>query len=76
MIFKDHLLKGQEWSILLYRRLSKQCMKPTWMYRELLTELKHKKKTCNSRKQEQSVKEQCRTTQACRDGLKKAKVWL
>lgn len=48
-------------------------MKPVWVYRELLTELKHKKKTCNRGKQGQAIKEQCRTTQACRDGIKKAK---
>ena len=51
-------------------------MRPAGVYGELLTELKYKKRTCNRGNQGQAMKEQCRTTQACRDGIKKARAWL
>lgn len=76
MIFKDNLLKDQEWSRLLCRRLSRQYIRPAQVYRELLPELKHKNKTCNRGKQGQEITGQYRTTQACRDGIKRAKAGL
>lgn len=45
--FKNHLLEAQEQAIPLYCESSKQARKPAWLNRELLLELKRKKKLDN-----------------------------
>ena len=42
--FKNHLLKAQEQAIPLCPKSSKQGRRPAWLNRELLVELKRKKK--------------------------------
>ena len=43
LIFKDHLLQTQEWSIPTSQESSKGNRRPAWMNKELLTKHKHKK---------------------------------
>ena len=43
LIFKDHLLQAQEWSVPTCRKSSKGCRRPAWINNELVTKFKHKK---------------------------------
>ena len=67
LIFKDHLLQAQEWSILIIKKQSKGVRRPAWMNMELLTELKHEKEAYKRQKQGQVTRQEYRAAvQACR----------
>jgi len=44
LIFKDHLLQVQEWSIPTCRSSSKGSRRPAWVSKQVLAKPKHKKK--------------------------------
>jgi len=56
-VFKNHLLKAQEQAIPLCRKPSKRSRRPAWLSRELLLELKKKKKFYDLWKRDQALQE-------------------
>ena len=60
LIFKDHLLHAQEGCIPTKRKSDKNARRPTWMNKELLDKLKHKKEAYRGWKQGQVAWEEYR----------------
>ncbi|GAB0209633.1 mitochondrial enolase superfamily member 1 [Grus japonensis] len=76
-VFKNHLLEAQEQAIPLCRKSSKQGRRPAWLNRELLVELKRKKKLYDLWKQGQASQEDYRAVvRICREKTRKAKAQL
>ncbi|GAB0209349.1 hypothetical protein GRJ2_003400600 [Grus japonensis] len=74
LVFKDHLLQGQEGCIPTKRKSGKNTKRPAWMNKELLGKVKHKKEAYRGWKQGQVAWEEYRETlQAARDQVRKAK---
>ncbi|KFV04577.1 hypothetical protein N340_07601, partial [Tauraco erythrolophus] len=77
LIFKDHLLQAQEWCIPTKRKSGRNTRRPAWMNKELLDQLRHKKKAYRGWKQGQVAWEQYRAiVQATRDQVRKAKALI
>lgn len=75
LIFRDHLLQAQEWSIPLSRKSSGR--KPVWTNKMLLTKLKHQKEAYKRQRHGRVTwKEYRENVQICRYGVRKAKVHL
>ncbi|GAB0210316.1 mitochondrial enolase superfamily member 1 [Grus japonensis] len=66
-VFKNHLLEAQEQAIPLCRKSSKQGRRPSWLNRELLVELKRKKKLYDLWKQGQALQEDDRAMKGMRE---------
>ncbi|XP_068003200.1 uncharacterized protein [Melanerpes formicivorus] len=62
LIFKDHHLQVQEWSISVSRKSSKGSRRPAWMNKELLTRFSHKGNLCKIWKQREVTQEENRDT--------------
>ncbi|GAB0176056.1 hypothetical protein GRJ2_000070800 [Grus japonensis] len=77
LIFKGHLLQAQELCIPTKRKSGKNTRRPTWMNKELLGKLKHKREAYRGWKQGQVAWEEYReTVQAARDQVRKAKALI
>ncbi|KFV12289.1 hypothetical protein N340_06444, partial [Tauraco erythrolophus] len=77
LIFKDHLLQAQEWCIPTKRKSGRNTRRPTWMNKELLDQLGHKKKAYRGWKQEQVAWEEYREiVRVTRDQVRKAKTLI
>ena len=75
--FKDHLLEAQEKAISLCHKSRKQGRRPAWLNRELLVELKRKKKLYDLWKQGQALQEDYRAMVCIyREKTRKAKAQL
>jgi len=76
-LFKHHFLHSQNRCIPLRKKSSKGDGRPTWMSKELLAELRWKRKVHGTWKEGQTTWEEYRNVvRACRDATKKAKVHL
>ncbi|KFV20689.1 hypothetical protein N340_13269, partial [Tauraco erythrolophus] len=74
LIFKDHLLQAQEQCIPTKRKSGRNTRRPVWMIKELLDQLRHKKKAYRGWKQGQVAWEEYRAiVHATRDQVRKAK---
>ncbi|KFV02613.1 hypothetical protein N340_00830, partial [Tauraco erythrolophus] len=77
LIFKDHLLQAQERSIPTKRKSGRNTRRPAWMNKELLDQLRHKKKAYRGWKQGQVAWEEYRAiVRATRDQVRKAKALI
>ncbi|KFV16613.1 hypothetical protein N340_06497, partial [Tauraco erythrolophus] len=77
LIFKDHLLQVQEWCIPTKRKSGRNTRRPAWMNKELLDQLRHKKKVYRGWKQGQVAWEEYRAiVRATRDQVRKAKALI
>lgn len=77
LIFKDHFLQAEEWSVLVSRNSGKNSRRLAWMNKELLTKIKHKKEMYRKWKQGQVTWKKYRNTAwTCRDAVRKAKAYL
>jgi len=75
--FKHHFLHAQDWCIPLRKKSRKGGRRPTWMSKELLAELRWKRKVCVVWKEGQATWEEYRNVvRACRDATRRAKVHL
>ena len=76
-VFKNHLLKAQEQAIPLCRKPSKRSRRPAWLSRDLLLELKRKKKFYDLWKRDQALQEDHRAVvRIFREKTQKAKAQL
>ena len=76
-VFKNHLTKAQEQVVPLCLKLSKRGRRPAWLNRELLIELKRKKKLYDLWKEGQASQENYRAVVCiCREKTGKAKAQL
>jgi len=76
-LFKYHILHAQDRCITLRNKSSKRGRRPTWMSKELLAELRWKRKVYGTWKEGQATWEECRNVvRACRDAMRKAKAHL
>jgi len=76
-LFKCHFLHAQEWCIPLRKKSSKGGRRPAWLNKELLAELRQKRKVHGMGKEGQATWEEYRNVgRACRDATRKAKVHL
>ncbi|KAF1454703.1 putative RNA-directed DNA polymerase from transposon X-element, partial [Spheniscus demersus] len=77
-VFKKHLLEAQEQAIPLCRKSRKRGRRPAWLNRELLVELKRKKKRVYRLwKKGQVTQEEYRDlVRSCREEMRKAKARL
>ncbi|KFP35230.1 hypothetical protein N324_05800, partial [Chlamydotis macqueenii] len=74
LISKDHLLQAQEQCIPVKRKSGKKARRPAWMNKELLDQLKTKKKGYNEGKQGHGAWEDYREIdQTARDQVRQAK---
>ncbi|KFV02308.1 hypothetical protein N340_11981, partial [Tauraco erythrolophus] len=77
LIFKDHLLQAQERCIPTKRKSGRNTRRPAWMNKELLDQLKHKKKAYMGWKQGQVAWEEYREiVRVTRDQIRKAKALI
>ncbi|KFV13526.1 hypothetical protein N340_11889, partial [Tauraco erythrolophus] len=77
LIFKDHLLQAQERCIPTKRKSGGKTRRPAWMNKDLLDQLRHKKKTYRGWKQGQVAWEEYRAiVRATRDQVRKAKALI
>jgi len=77
LLFKCHFLHTQDWCIPLSKKSSNGGRRPTWMSKELLAELRRKRKVYGTWKEGQATWEEYRNAvRACRDATRKAKVHL
>ncbi|KFU99773.1 hypothetical protein N340_10986, partial [Tauraco erythrolophus] len=77
IIFKDHLLQAQERCIPTKRKSGRNTRKPTWMNKELLDQLKHKKEAYRGWKQGQVAWEEYKgIVGATRDQVRKAEALI
>ncbi|KFV20591.1 hypothetical protein N340_07832, partial [Tauraco erythrolophus] len=77
LIFKDHLLQAQERCIPTKRKSGRNTRRPAWMNKELLDQLRHKKKAYRGWKQGQVAWEEYRAiVRATRDQVRKAKALI
>ncbi|KFV13664.1 hypothetical protein N340_14065, partial [Tauraco erythrolophus] len=75
LIFKDHLLQAQERCIPTKRKSGRNARRPAWMNKEILEQLRHKKKAYRGWKQGQVTWEEYRAiVRAARDQVRKAEV--
>jgi len=76
-LFKRHFLHAQEWCIPLRKKSSKGSGRPAWLNKELLAELRQKRKVHGMWKEGQATWEEYRNVvRACRDATRKAKAHL
>jgi len=76
-LFKHHFLHAQEWCIPLRKKSTKGGKRPAWMNKELLVELRWKRKAHGMWKEGQATWEEYRNVvRACRDATRKAKAHL
>jgi len=76
-LFKHHFLHTQERCIPLRKKSRKGGRRPTWMSKELLAELRRKRKIHGMWKEGQATWEEYRNVvKACRDAMRKAKAHL
>jgi len=76
-LFKHHFLHAQERCIPLRKKSSKGGRRPIWMSKELLAEIRWKRKFYAMWKEGQATSEEYRNVvRACRDATRKAKVHL
>jgi len=76
-LFKHHFLHAQDQCIPLSKKSSKGGRRPAWMSKELLVELRQKRKVHGMWKEGQATWEEYRNVvRACRDAMRKAKVHL
>jgi len=76
-LFKYHFLHAQDWCIPLSKKSSKGGRRPTWMSKELLEELRWKRKVHGMWKEGQGTWEEYRNVvKACRVATRKAKAHL
>ncbi|KFV15062.1 hypothetical protein N340_07525, partial [Tauraco erythrolophus] len=74
LIFKDHFLQAQEQCVPTKRKSGRNTRRPAWMNKELLDQLRHKKKAYRGWKQGQVAWEEYKKiVQATRDQVRKAK---
>ncbi|KFV03752.1 hypothetical protein N340_10407, partial [Tauraco erythrolophus] len=77
LIFKDHLLQAQERCIPTKRKTGRKTRRPAWMNKELLDQLRHKKKAYRGLKQGQVAWEEYRAiVRATREQVRKAKALI
>jgi len=77
LLFKHHFLRTQDWCIPLSKKSSKGGRRPAWISKELLAELRRKRKVHRMCKEDQAAWEEYRNVvRACRDATRKAKVHL
>jgi len=77
LLFKHHFLRAQDWCIPLRKKSSKGGRRPAWISKELLAELRGKRKVYGMWKERQATWEEYRNVvRACRDATRKAKVHL
>jgi len=77
LLFKNHFLHAQERCIPLSKKSSKGGRRPAWMSKELLAEIRWKRKVHGMWKEGQATWEEYRNVvRACRDAMRKAKVHL
>ncbi|GAB0209975.1 hypothetical protein GRJ2_003463200 [Grus japonensis] len=77
LIFKGHLLQAQERCIPTKRNSGKNTKRPSWMNKELLDKVKHKKEAYRGWKQGQVAWEEYREiVRAARDEVRKAKALI
>jgi len=76
-LFKHHFLHAQEQCIPLRKKSSKGGGRPAWLNKELLAELRWKRKVHGMWKEGQAAGEEYRNVvRACRDATRKAKAHL
>ncbi|KFM05399.1 hypothetical protein AS27_15836, partial [Aptenodytes forsteri] len=76
-IFKDTFHRAQELLIPRHKKSGKEGKRPAWLSRDLLVKLKGKKEMHRQWKQGQvSWEEYGDAARLCRDGVRKAKVWM
>jgi len=76
-LFKHHFLHTQDWCIPLRKESRKRGRRPAWMNKELLAELRQKRKVHGMWKEGQATWEEYRNVfRACRDATRKAKAYL
>jgi len=76
-LFKHHFLQAQDWCIPLSKKSREGGRRPAWMTKELLAELRWKRKVYGMWKEEQATWKQHRNVvRACMDATRKAKVHL
>ena len=76
-VFENYLLEAQEQAIPLCPKSSKRGRRPAWLNRELLMELRRKKKLYDLWKQDQALQEEYRAVvHLCREKILKAKAQL
>jgi len=76
-LFKHHFLHAQDHCIPLSKKSSKGGRRPAWMSKELLVELRQKRKVYRMWKEGQATWEEYRNVvRACSDAMRKAKVHL
>jgi len=77
LLFKRHFLHAQERCIPLRKKWSQGGRRPAWLNKELLVELRWKRKVHGMWKEGQATWEEYRNvTRACRDAMRKAKAYL
>jgi len=77
LLFKCHFLHAQERCIPLRKKSRKGGRRPAWMNKELLAELRWKRKVQGMWKEGQTTwEEQRNVVRACRDAIRKAKAHL
>jgi len=76
-LFKHHFLHVQDRCISLSKKSSKEGRRPVWMSKELLVELRQKRKIYGMWKEGQNIWEEYRNAvKSCRDATRKTKVHL
>jgi len=76
-LFKHHFLHSQEWCIPLRKKSSKGGKRPAWLNKDLLAELRGKRKVHGMWKEGQATWEEYRNVvRECRDVTRKAKAHL
>jgi len=76
-LFKRHFLHAQDQCIPLRKKSSKGGRRPAWLNKELLAELRWKRKFHGMCKEGHATWEECRNVvRACRDAMRKAKAHL
>jgi len=77
LLFKHHFLHAQEQCIPLRKKPRKRGKRPAWMSREILVELRQKRKVHAMWKERLATWEEYRNViRACRDAMRKAKIHL
>jgi len=76
-LLKRHFLHAQQWCIPLRKKSSKGSRRPAWLNKELLAEIRWKRKVHGMWKEGQATWEEYRNVvRACRDATRKAKAHL
>ena len=77
LLFKHQFLNTHDRCILLREKSGKGGRRPAWMSKELLAELRRKRKVYGIWKERHATWEECRNViRICRDAMRKAKVHL